>query len=69
MPVEKWRYKEGTGMDDAEHVGPYAEDFKEATGLGDGKTINVVDAIGITMGAIQELSRKVDNLAKERIAA
>lgn len=59
MPVEAWRYKDGEG-DGGEHVGTYAEDFKKATGLGDGKTINVIDALGVTMGAIKELAEKVE---------
>lgn len=62
MPVEKWKYKDGIA-DGAEHVGPYAEDFQAATGLGDGKSINIVDGIGLTMKAVQELSQKVDQVA------
>lgn len=62
MPVEKWKYKEGIA-DEGEHIGAYAEDFKEATGLGDGKSINLVDGMGLTMKAVQELSEKVDELA------
>jgi hypothetical protein len=59
IPVEAWRYKEGEG-DGGEHVGTYAEDFQRATGLGDGKSINIVDAIGVTMGAVKELAEKVE---------
>lgn len=59
MPVEAWSYKEGMG-DGGEHVGTYAEDFKKATGLGDGKSINVIDALGVTMGAVKELAEKVE---------
>lgn len=59
MPVQAWKYKEGIADGD-EHIGPYAEDFKKATGRGDGKMIPVVDAIGVTMKAVQELSQKVD---------
>lgn len=62
MPVEKWDYKEGEG-DGGTHVGPYAEDFRAKTGLGDGKSINVIDAVGVTMKAVQELNKKVDALA------
>jgi hypothetical protein len=65
MPVEEWRYKDGVGDGGAQrHVGPYAEDFHRATGKGDGQTIPVQDAIGITMGAVQELSKKVDQIGK-----
>lgn len=63
MPVEEWKYKDGVA-DGGHHVGPYAEDFQKATGKGDGKSIPVVDAIGVTMGAVQELDRKIDKLAK-----
>lgn len=62
MPVEEWDYKAGEG-DGGRHVGAYAEDFQRETGQGDGKSINLVDAIGTTMGAIKELSAKVDQIA------
>ena len=65
MPVEEWDYKEGVA-DGGRHVGPYAEDFHAATGRGDGKSIPMQDAIGLTMGAVQELSDKVDKLAAGR---
>jgi len=60
LNIEKWRYKEGIedgGKD--EHVGAYAEDFKRETGMGDGKSIPVGDALGVTMKAIQELDAKI----------
>lgn len=62
MPVEKWTYNEGEG-DGKTHIGPYAEDFAEKTGLGDGKTLSVIDALGVNMGAIKELAMQVDDLA------
>lgn len=68
MPVESWDYKPGMG-DGGSHVGTYAEDFKAATGQGDGKTIDVASAIGVTMGAIKDLDAKVDRLAGKRRAA
>lgn len=61
MPVEEWDYKPGIA-DGGRHVGPYAEDFKAATGLGDGRSINLQDQLGITLGAVQELAEKVDDL-------
>jgi hypothetical protein len=67
MTVEKWRYKKGEG-DEGEHVGPYAQDFQKATGLGDGKNINIVDAIGVTMGAVKELAEKVDRIGNRTAA-
>jgi hypothetical protein len=65
MPVEEWTYRPGV-EDGGRHIGPYAEDFAEATGRGDGRTINLGDAVGVTMGAVQELDRKVTALAEGR---
>lgn len=65
MPVEQWKYKDGVA-DGGRHIGPYAEDFQRATGKGDGKSIPVVDAVGVTMKAVQELSAKVDKIAAGR---
>ncbi|MEN5278940.1 tail fiber domain-containing protein [Brucella sp. TWI432] len=64
MPVEEWDYKAGV-EDEGRHIGTYAQDFQKATGKGDGKTIPVIDAIGITMKAVQDVSKKVDGLAKQ----
>lgn len=68
MPVEAWKYKDGEG-DGGEHIGTYAQDFQKATGLGDGKNISVVDAIGVTMGAVKELAEKVDSMSGPKAAA
>lgn len=66
MPVEEWQYKPGVQDGGAKrHVGPYAEDFQRATGMGDGQKIEVQDALGVTMGAVQELAGKVDKLARK----
>lgn len=62
MPVEKWKYKDGVA-DSGEHIGPYAEDFAKATGKGDGKTIDPISMMGVTLGAVQELDKKVSKLA------
>lgn len=62
LRVEQWDYKPGQG-DGGRHVGAYAEDFQRETGHGDGKSIPVIDAIGVTMKATQELSQQVEQLA------
>ena len=42
------------------HLGPMAQDFKAAFGLGDSDTvINMVDANGVVMVALQALYRRV----------
>ena len=56
--VNRWNYK----GDDAEHVGPFAEEFNREFGI---KTehnnmISVIDALGVTMGAVKELDKKVE---------
>ncbi len=54
IPVEKWTYK----GEDKEHIGTFAEDFKEAFGVGDGQTINYLDAIGVLMAAVKALANR-----------
>lgn len=61
MPVEEWKYKDGVA-DEGRHIGPYAQDFQKATGKGDGESIPVQDLMGVTLGAIQELAAKVEEI-------
>lgn len=63
MPVEEWTYKEGVA-DEGRHVGTYAQEFQRATGQGDGENIPIIDAIGVSMKAIQDLDDKVDRIAE-----
>lgn len=52
MPVTTWRYNNTDTM----HMGPVAEDFYSAFGLGEGNTtISTVDADGVVLAAIQGL--------------
>ena len=58
LPVMQWRYQ--AEVSGARHVGPMAEDFHAAFGLGDSdKTINVIDASGVALAAIQGLNQLV----------
>lgn len=53
MPVTQWNVK---GADPANrHIGPVAQDFHAAFGLGGDTTINTGDAQGVTFAAIQGL--------------
>jgi hypothetical protein len=61
MPVSEWDYQPGVA-DEGRHIGTMAQDFQRETGRGDGKSIPVVDAIGVTMKAVQDLSAKFDQL-------
>jgi hypothetical protein len=53
LPIKLWTYKE--------HIGPYAEEWAARFG-GDGKTINMIDAFGIVLKAVQELTAEVRSL-------
>lgn len=67
LPVQQWRYKPGVADGGtAPHIGTYAEDFRRQTGVGDGMTIPIVDAIGLTMAAVKDLDAKVDRRLRER---
>lgn len=62
LTVKVWRYKDGDDL--ARHIGPMAEDWQAATGLGDGKTISVIDAFGVTLAALQHALRRIDVLER-----
>ena len=56
LDVGLWEYLEDP--DATPHVGPYAEDFKEVTGLGDGVSIDIRDLLGIVMAGVKELAEQ-----------
>lgn len=59
LPVHTWRYKDESA--DVRHLGPVAQDFHAAFGLGeDDRHITTVDAGGVALAAIQGLSQKVE---------
>ncbi len=64
MPIYNWRYKKGRGDGGATmNMGPMAQDMRRHFGeeaAPGGTTIDLVNANGITMKAIQELNEKVD---------
>jgi trimeric autotransporter adhesin len=58
LPITRWNYKEDK---EAAHLGPMAQDFYAAFGLGlDDKHISMVDADGVALAAIQGLNQKVE---------
>lgn len=63
LPLTTWSYiGDPTG---ARHLGPMAQDFRAAFGLGrDEVSISTVDAAGVALAAIQELARRTDDLAR-----
>ncbi len=70
LPVSAWNYK--SEPDSVRHIGPMAQDFCKAFGLGaDERYITAIDAEGVALAAIQELHRQMtDELAaKDRSLA
>ncbi len=66
MPISTWNY---TGYDDITHMGPMAQDFHAAFGLGDDeKFIDTVDIDGVALASIQALYERVEE-QDTRIAA
>jgi Chaperone of endosialidase len=54
VPIQKWNYK--SDEPSVAHIGPMAQDFATAFGLGkDDKHIHAVDADGVAFAAIQAL--------------
>ena len=59
MPIQRWNYR--TQDASVKHIGPMAQDFAAAFGVGENTTtISAVDADGVALAAIQGLNRKVD---------
>jgi hypothetical protein len=66
LPVTGWQFKANPA---ARHVGPMAQDFHAAFGLGvDDKHIATVDADGVALAAIQGLNQKLEAAVKEKDA-
>lgn len=57
-PVSRWTYKGET----TPHIGPMAEDFQQSFNIGDGKTISVIDAIGVLFAAVQGLGQRMEDI-------
>jgi hypothetical protein len=54
IPISRWSYKGQTP--DIEHIGPMAQDFYAAFGLGDDERyISTIDPDGVALAAIQGL--------------
>ena len=64
LPMSEWSFKnDGPGV---RHVGPMAQDFRAAFGLGvDERHITALDAAGVALAAIQGLQKENAALAAE----
>lgn len=58
LPLASWSYR---NRPDVRHLGPVAQDFRRAFGLGeDERTISTIDADGVALAAIQGLHGKLE---------
>jgi len=68
LPITEWSYNEEL-QDGIRHIGPMAQDFYAAFGLGDGETsIGTVDADGVALVSIQALYDRHRQLQSEKDA-
>ncbi|MBK8130976.1 MAG: tail fiber domain-containing protein, partial [bacterium] len=61
LDISRWNYK--TQDDAIRHIGPMAQDFHAAFGVGENETtITTVDADGVLFAAVQELANRNETL-------
>jgi hypothetical protein len=66
LEISQWNYKNES--DEITHIGPTAQDFKAAFGVGDNdKSISTIDPSGIALVAVKEL-RKENQELKTQVA-
>ena len=64
LPIETWNYKDQNAK--IRHVGPMAQDFAAAFGVGeDNRVIDTVDANGVALAAIQGLYQQLQEKGVE----
>jgi hypothetical protein len=66
LPLSAWTYKDDPTQ--RRYIGPMAQDFHAAFGLGDERTINTLDADGVALAAIQALAQRSEALAQQNEA-
>jgi len=67
LSIQTWAYTNDTRG--SRHLGPVAQDFQAAFGLGaDDKSIATVDADGVALAAIQGLNQKLEDTRRENSA-
>jgi trimeric autotransporter adhesin len=65
MPISKWNYKDDPAQ--RRYIGPMAQDFHSAFGLGDDdKRISTLDSESVALAAIQGLNQKLEQTVKEK---
>ena len=68
LPISSWRYMNEPAH--VRHLGPFAEDFRDAFGLGnDPRSITTSDEVGVALTAIKALRAEVQKLREKLDAA
>lgn len=62
--VEKWKYKDDIDLDHSDHIGVFAEEFNDTFGVNqeNRRMVSLIDLVGVSLGAVKELNRKVESL-------
>jgi hypothetical protein len=64
LPMQEWQYRDQPGA--VRHIGPVAQDFHEAFGLGESTLrINMIDADGVALAGVKALEARTRGLALE----
>ncbi|MCA9712931.1 MAG: tail fiber domain-containing protein, partial [Myxococcales bacterium] len=64
LPISTWSYK--ADAPEVRHMGPMAQDFQAAFGLGASeRAIHKIDGDGVSLAAIQALLRRLESLEQE----
>ena len=66
VPVESWRYRDD--VSGRRYIGPVAQDFHAAFGLGNDKTIATLDVDGVTLAGVKALEKRTAALQAETAA-
>ena len=71
--ISKWKYdpekvQDAELIDDKEHIGGMAQDLQKNLGdqVSNGKMVDIISAVGISMAATKALAKKVDKLEKRK---
>lgn len=65
LRIKVWCYVEQIDPRQRRHIGPMADQWKEVMELGDGHTIDAIDANGVLLKCIQELSAEIEELRQQ----
>lgn len=63
LPISEWEYKDSPGQ---RHVGPMAQDFRAAFGLGANDTsLATIDTSGVALASVKALNLKLETISEQ----